>query len=303
MKTRTLVTGSVLLASLCVPLSTLAAEQRRNYSDYWYLTSDVENKVAIVKELPELQKNIELAKAQLEQVHTEYGNLLDGLRYESATLERERESLESTSVQQLLKERDILGRFSIVGAPSNHLKLRARQWKLEDAQKILDEERVHAFQDLEKKERMLAREIEKTHSDYLAKRQSAQERLNIALARLNVKELQLNYAKSDKRNVFLDTITVTEKNAFLHPRISAYKQERAQKAEQIRLAMERARQNKYLGKVQPEVEQDMLRQQQEEEEYARKMLEKQLAESLGSNLSSKALKIHFLQRFLESLQK
>lgn len=302
MNTKIFVSGSVLFASLLLPLSTYAAEQRRNYSKYWSLTSEKENTVEIAKELPELENEVILANAKLEELSAEYRNLLDGMRYESAILQREREELENTSVQQLLTERDILGRFSIVGAPSNHLKIRARQWKLEDAQNILEEERVLAFQDLEKRERILARETEKIHREYLAKRESAQQRLDVASENVQANETALNYAETDKRNVFLNTITVVEKNEFLEPRRVAYKQLRALRAERLRHALERARQNKYLATVQPEVEEDLMREKENEEEDARKMFEKQLLESLGSDRSNKVLKIHFLEQFFKNFK-
>jgi hypothetical protein len=295
-------TTSVLIASVLVPSGVFAAEQRRDYSEYWTLTSNAANKVEIVKDLPILEERVASAQERLDTVNEEYARLLEGLRYEKATLLRERESLESITLQNILIERDLLSQFTIEGAPSNHLKRWAVQRKLNNAKKIFEAERRVAFENLESRERLLARETEKTDRKYLAKRKDLQRKFARVSNDLEQQKNALNYAQSDRRNVFLDTITVTERGDFLQPRRNAYLQARARRAERLRMAVERAQQNNYLSSVQPIVVDSMRKEKQAEEEHERKLYEKEIIESLGSNLSSKEKKMFFLEQFLNSVQ-
>lgn len=295
-------TASVLIASVLVPSGVFAAEQRRDYSEYWTLTSDAANTVEIVKDLPTFEKRVASVRARLNAVNEEYARLQEGLRYEQATLLRERESLESITLQNIFVERDLLSQFNIVGAPSNHLKRWAVQRRLNNAKKIFEEERKVAFKNLESKEELLARETEKTDRKYLAKRKDLQRKLAQVTSDLEQQKNALNYAQSDRRNVFLDTITVTEKGEFLEPRRKAYQQARARRAERLRMAVERAQQNNYLSSVQPAVVDSMRKERQAEEEHKRKLYKKEIIESLGSNLSSKEEKMLFLEQFLQNMQ-
>ena len=295
MKRRTILL-SLLVSIILFPASAAAFQERRDYSDYWNLTGE-ERAVDLSEMIGELEMDLRRYQLQIDKHEEEYITLREGLNYERATLARERQALNETVERNQLIERDILSRFSIVGAP-NHLKRWRLQRALRNAQKILATDSVVPYQDLERREKLLANEAEQLERAYIAKRRSLRRGEVTRMNEIYAMKNEVNYAKSDRRNIFLTSILKPERENFLLPRKLRASVSSARRAQAVKDAVLRARTDNYLTRVQPQVQSELAAELTSDALDELRMFEKELLESLGSNLSAEQLKRLSLDNFM-----
>ncbi|HLD32212.1 MAG TPA: hypothetical protein VJB10_01330 [Candidatus Peribacteraceae bacterium] len=290
-------TASLIGSLFLFPMSAAAFETRRDYSDFWDRTF-VENSVDLADRVEELETAQRSHQQKMDQHEEEYRILLEGLQYEKSTLERERGALDQAVANNELIERDILSRLALVGAP-NHLKRWRLQKSLRNAETILSEDKVLLYQDLEQREALLAAETAKIQRKYAAERRKLQKEESSLKRDIAVLQGTTNYAKTDRRNVFLGSILKPEREDFLFPRRLEHSVQQARRAEQMKTAVTSAKTDNYLTRVQPDVQSDIAAELAEKNLEQLKMFEKILSESLGSNLSSEELKRFSLELFMQ----
>ncbi|KKW40927.1 MAG: hypothetical protein UY87_C0008G0021 [Candidatus Peribacteria bacterium GW2011_GWC2_54_8] len=290
-------TASLIGSLFLFPMSAAAFETRRDYSDFWDRTF-VENSVDLADRVKELETALQSHQQKMDQHEKEYAILLEGLQYEKSTLERGREALDQAAANNELIERDILSRFALVGAP-NHLKRWRLQKSLRNAEAILSEDKAFLYQDLEQRETLLATETTKIQRKYASERRKLQKEESFLKREIAALQGVTNYAKTDRRNVFLGSILKPEREDFLFPRRLEHSVQQARRAEQMKAAVKSAKTDNYLTRVQPEVQNGLEAELADKELEQLKMFEKALAESLGSNLSPEELKRLYLQLFMQ----
>ncbi|OGJ81464.1 hypothetical protein A2454_06895 [Candidatus Peribacteria bacterium RIFOXYC2_FULL_55_14] len=290
-------TASLIGSLFLFPMSAAAFETRRGYSDFWDRTF-VENSVDLADRVKELETALQSHQQKMDQHEKEYAILLEGLQYEKSTLERGREALDQAAANNELIERDILSRFALVGAP-NHLKRWRLQKSLRNAEAILSEDKAFLYQDLEQRETLLATETTKIQRKYASERRKLQKEESFLKREIAALQGVTNYAKTDRRNVFLGSILKPEREDFLFPRRLEHSVQQARRAEQMKAAVKSAKTDNYLTRVQPEVQNGLEAELADKELEQLKMFEKALAESLGSNLSPEELKRLYLQLFMQ----
>lgn len=290
-------TASLMGSLFLFPMSAAAFETRRDYSDFWDRTFE-ENSVDLADRVTELETALRSHQLQMDQYEEEYRILLEGLQYEKSTLERERETLDQAVAGNELIERDILSSFALVGAP-NHLKRWRLQRSLRNAEAILSADKVLLYQDLEQREALLAAETAKIQRKYAMERRKLQKEESFLKDEIAALQGTTNYAKTDRRNVFLGSILKPEREDFLFPRRLEHSVQQARRAEQVKAAVKSAKTDNYLTRVQPEVQSNLAAELAEKNLEQLKMFEKILTESLGSNLSSEELKRFSLELFMQ----
>ena len=151
----------------------------------------------------------------------------------------------------------------------------------------------------EQREALLAAETAKIQRKYAAERRKLQKEESSLKRDIAVLQGTTNYAKTDRRNVFLGSILKPEREDFLFPRRLEHSVQQARRAEQMKTAVTSAKTDNYLTRVQPDVQSDIAAELAEKNLEQLKMFEKILSESLGSNLSSEELKRFSLELFMQ----
>lgn len=287
--------ATFLLCAFLLPGSALA--QRRDYSEYWKLQQEGRNIVAIIDSIESLKLELAEADRLIEQAKETYTKVLEGIQYERATLAREREAAEAADSAMQMEARDIMGRMALVGPPK-HVKRWSLQRGLQNALVIFDKDRLAAFEDLERREELLAREAAKAEHAHRTALQRLERRKALLAGALEAEHANLTFATTDRKTVFLQDITVPEKEGFLAKRKAEYASAQQRRAERLRMAVMQGKLTGYLLREQPEVRASLEAELVAEEDERQKLFEKQLIESLRSNLSAEELKRLHLELYL-----
>lgn len=288
---------SLVVSILILPASAAAFEFRRDYSEFWNLTN-AERSVDLEERIEDLKNDLRLHQIKMAKHEKNYLKIVTGLRYEKSTLARERDEMDKTVNNNRLIERDILSRLSLVGPPK-HLKRWRLQKSLRNAQHILSTDSAIPYEDLERRENLLANETSKFERSYLLERRKLQKEYSLLKGKMASLQNDSNYSSTDRRNVFLGSILKPEREDFLQPRKLQRSAIQARRAQRLKAAVMSAKTDNYLTRTQPEVQSSIEDEIAAKRDTKLKLIEKAIAESLGSNISPEELKRLALELFMQ----